>query len=52
MEIKLHIKKIIQGTSKVVQPEEVVIRTATEQDKELHKAEYEAFLASKAKSKI
>ena len=45
--IKLHIKKTIQGAVKVVQPEEVVIRTATAQDKTEFKAEFEAFLASK-----
>lgn len=48
---KLHIKKIIQGAVKVTQPEEIIIRTATEQDKTQFKAEYEAFLAAKEAAK-
>ncbi len=49
---KLHIKKTIQKAVKVMQSEEVVIRTATEQDKVQFKSEYDAFLSSnKKKSK-
>ena len=46
---KLHIKKTIKKAVKVMQPEEVVIRTATEQDKVKFKSEYDAFLGSKKK---
>ena len=44
---KLHIKKTLQQAVTQVVPEKVVIRTATEQDKAEHKAEYDAFLAIK-----
>ncbi len=48
---KLHIKKIIHREIKVMQPQEVITRTATEQDKVEFKAEYAAFKASKDKQK-
>ena len=48
---KLHIKKTIQKAVKVLQHEEIVIRTATEQYKVEFKAEFEDFLASKKKKR-